>query len=118
MERFRREDLDCAKRHTLDYNDFKIEDRVLGRLPGDDAPVNQVQQDIQKEKDKIRRGMPLKVTISRDINEDIEKLNLEEVTDKDGNSMNKKFFILQVQSMSEVENFWLDSGIFSLNINN
>lgn len=62
--------------------------------------------------------MPLKVTFSRDIKEDIEKLTLEEVTDKDGNSMNKNFFNLQVQSMTEVENFWLDTGIFSLNINN
>lgn len=104
--------------YTLDYNDFKIEDRVLGRLPQDDPPITQVQKGIQDEKDKIRRGMPLQVTISRELNEDIEKLTLEEVTDKDGSIMNKNFFNLQVQSMSEVENFWLDSGIFSLNIHN
>lgn len=103
--------------YTLDYHDFKIEDRVLGRFDEDNPPIDQVQQEIQKEKDKIRRGMPLIVTISRDINEDMEKLTLEEVTDKDGNTLNKNFFILQVQSMSEVENYWLDSGIFSLNIN-
>jgi len=103
--------------YTFAYNDFKIEDRVLGRFDEDNPPINQVQQEIEKEKNKIRRGMPLKVTISRDINEDIEKLTLEEVMDKDGNTMNKNFFNLQIQSMSEVENFWLDSGIFSLNIN-
>lgn len=103
--------------YTLDFNDFKIEDRVLGRFDEDNPPINLVQQEIQKEKDKILRGMPLKFTISRDINEDIEKLTLEEVTDKDGKPLNKNFFNLQVQSMSEVENFWLDSGIFSLNIN-
>ncbi|MBU0490052.1 MAG: virulence factor SrfB [Bacteroidetes bacterium] len=103
--------------YTLDFNDFKIEDRVLGRFDEDNPPINQVQQEIQKEKDTIRRGMPLKVSISRDINEDIEKLTLEEVTDREGNSLNKNFFSLQVQSLSEVENFWLDSGIFSLNIN-
>ena len=104
--------------YTFDYNDFKIEDRVLGRFDDESTPINQVQQEIQKAKDKIRKGMPLKVTISRDINEDIEKLTLEEVTDKDGNTINKNFFNLQIQSMSELENFWLDSGIFSLNINN
>jgi len=104
--------------YTLDYNDYKIEDRVLGRFDEDDFQMNQFQQGIQSEKDKIRRGMPLKITISRDINEDIEKLILDEVTDKDGNILNKNFFILQVQSMSEAENFWLDSGIFSLNISN
>ena len=62
--------------------------------------------------------MPLKITIERDINEDIEVLKLEEIIDKEGNSMNKNFIILQVQSMSEIENFWLDSGLFSLSINN
>ena len=103
--------------YTFDYNDFKIEDRVLGRFPQNNPPINQVHQEIQREKDKIRRGMPLKVTISRDIADDIENLTLEEVVDNDGNTLNKNFFILQVQSMSEVENFWLDSGIFSLNIN-
>ncbi|MBK7816387.1 MAG: hypothetical protein IPJ60_01825 [Sphingobacteriaceae bacterium] len=49
--------------------------------------------------------MPLKFTISRDFNEDIEELALDEVIDKDGNPMNKSFFILQLQSMSEIEDF-------------
>ena len=62
--------------------------------------------------------MPLKATIERDANEDIERLNLVEITDKNGNLLKTQFFSLQVQSMSEIENFWLDSGIFSLNINN
>ena len=62
--------------------------------------------------------MPLKITIERDINEDIEVLKIAEITDKDGNPMNKNFIILQVQSTSEIENFWLDSGMFSLSINN
>ncbi|GHV19838.1 virulence factor [Bacteroidia bacterium] len=103
--------------YTLDYNDYKIEDRVRGRL--DDAPTqNEVEQGIRAEKEKIRRGIPLNVTIERDVNDDIEKLNLVEITDKEGNTLNAKFFNLQVQSMSEVENFWLDSGIFSINLNN
>jgi hypothetical protein len=103
--------------YTLDYNDYKIEDRVRGRL--DDEPTqNEVEQGIRTEKEKIRRGMPLDVTIERDVNDDIEKLNLVEITDKEGNTLNAKFFNLQVQSMSEVENFWLDSGIFSINLNN
>lgn len=104
--------------YTLGYNDFKIEDRVLGRFDDDNPPMNQVQEEIQREKDKIRRGMPLQITISRDINEDVEKLVVEEVMDKEGNTVNKNFFNLQVQSMSEVENFWLDTGIFSINLNN
>jgi hypothetical protein len=104
--------------YMFDFDDYKIEDRVLGRIEEENPPTNQVQEAIQKEKDRIRKGMPLKITISRNLNEDIEKLTLEEVIDKDGNTLNKNFFSLQVQSMSEADNFWLDSGIFSLNIQN
>ncbi len=103
--------------YTLDFNDFKIEDRVRGRFD-ETVDINTIQQEINKEKDKIRSAMPLKITIERDINEDIEVLKLEEITDKEGNSMNKNFIILHVQSISEIENFWLDSGMFSLSINN
>jgi hypothetical protein len=102
--------------YLLDYNDSKIEDRVRGQLD-DNPPQNSVKEKMIAEKDKIRKGMPLKITIERDANEDIEKLNLVEVTDKNGNTLNTKFFAMQVQSMSEVENFWLDSGIFAINVN-
>ncbi|MBK7305339.1 MAG: virulence factor SrfB [Saprospiraceae bacterium] len=71
---------------------------------------------LKKKRIKFLRGFPLKVKISRDRNVDIEKLILDEVSDRDGNSLPKNFFIMQVQSMSEIENFWLDSGIFSLNL--
>jgi hypothetical protein len=101
--------------YTFDFNDYKLEDRVKGRLD-DENDVNAVQTGIDAEKAKIRRNMPLKATIERDMNEDIELLRIEEIVGKDGNTLNKNFFNLQVQSMSEVDNFWLDSGIFSLNV--
>jgi hypothetical protein len=102
--------------YIFDFDEFKLEDRIKGRLI-DENDRNAVQTGIDNEKAKILQSMPLKVTIVRDMNEDIELLRLEEVLDKDGNSKPTNFFTLQVQSMSEVENFWLDSGIFSLNIN-
>ena len=71
---------------------------------------------IEAEKTKIRRKMPLKLTIERDKNEDIELLRIENIEDNEGNSLSLNFFALQVQSMSELDNFWLDSGIFSLNM--
>ncbi len=102
--------------YTLDFDDYKLEDRVKGRLD-DESDVNAVQMGVDEEKRKIRRKMPLKITIERDKNEDIELLRVEEIVDSEGNSLSKNFFALQIQSMSELENFWLDSGIFSLNVN-
>jgi hypothetical protein len=101
--------------YTLDLNDFRIEDRVKGRLQNEND-VNTVQMGVNAEKEKIRKKMPLKITISRDKNEDIELLKIEGIEDCEGKSLPLNFFVLQVQSISEPENFWLDSGIFSLNI--
>lgn len=103
--------------YVLDFNDEKLEDRIMGRLQNEDD-VNALKIGVEDEKRKIRSKMPLKVTIERDKNEDIELLRIEEIVDNEGNSLSKNFFVLQIQSMSELENFWLDSGIFSLNINN
>ncbi len=101
--------------YTFDFNDYKIEDRVKGRLD-DENDVNAVQMGVNAEKERIRKKMPLKVTITRDKNEDLELLRIEGIEDREGNSLPQNFFVLQVQSISEPENFWLDSGIFSLNI--
>lgn len=101
--------------YTLDFNDYKIEDRVKGRLDNEND-VNAVQTGINAEKANIRKKMPLKITIERDKSDDLELLRIEGIEDKEGNSLSPHFFSLQVQSMSELENFWLDSGIFSLNI--
>jgi len=103
--------------YMLDFDDYKLEDRVKGRLDEDlENDEDAIKTGVNAEKAKIR--MPLNVTIERDMNEDIELLRIEEIVDREGNAVNRNFFSLQVQSMGEVENFWLDSGIFSLNVNN
>jgi len=101
--------------YTFDFNDFKIEDRVKGRLVNEND-VNAVQLGVNNEKEIIRKKLPIKITISRDKNEDIEFLQIEGIEDNQGNSLSNNFFELQVQSISEPENYWLDTGIFSLNI--
>jgi hypothetical protein len=103
--------------YVIDFNLEKIEDRVKGRLD-DENDVNAVQSGVENEIDKIIRKCPLKITIERDYNEDRELLRIDSVTTREGEELNKNFLSLQVQSMSEAKDFWLDSGIFSLNINN
>jgi hypothetical protein len=102
--------------YNFNFNEFNLEDRVRGRLE-DAYDINAVQRAVSLEKEKIKAKMPLKVTILRDYSQDLELLRFEDVLDKNGESVNSNFFSLQVQSMSEVDDFWLDSGVFSLNIN-
>lgn len=103
--------------YTLDINIEKLEDNVKGWLD-DENDVNAVQNAIEKEITKIRQKLPIKVTIERNMNEDMELLRINSVSSHEGEEMSTNMFTLQVQSMSEAKDFWLDSGIFTLNINN
>jgi hypothetical protein len=102
--------------YTLGFNDDNIEDCAKGRVD-DEEDVEAVRLEVERIKDKIIRSRPLSVTIERDISEDIERLRIDSVVDAEGNDISKNFFCLQVQSMSEIDNFWLDSGLFPLNLN-
>lgn len=103
--------------YMIDFNEYKIEDRVRGRYD-DDVDDNTINMAIKNEKQKITRGFPLKVRLARDYTADKEKLLVDDIVDCNGNPVNRNFINLQVQSMSEVDNYWLDSGIFNLNVNN
>jgi hypothetical protein len=102
--------------YMLDFNIEKIEDRVKGWLD-DENDVNAVQSGVENEIIKMRRQMPFRITLSRDYREDREHLGIESVVSYGGNDLSSNFFSLQIQSMSETDDFWLDSGIFTLNTN-
>ncbi|MDR2693350.1 MAG: virulence factor SrfB [Chitinispirillales bacterium] len=99
--------------YTFDFDESKIEAVVKE----DNEDAGAVRDAIERKKDALLRNRPLKVTIVRDKNENIEELTIDSIVDGAGNEKSKNFFNLQVQSMSEIDNYWLDSGIFSLNLN-
>jgi hypothetical protein len=102
--------------YTLEFNDEKIEDWVRGRME-DDSDIGDVRRTVEIEKEKISRRMPLKVVVEREYYENKELLRIDSVTDRNGDDLSINRFRLQVQSMSEMEDFWLDSGIFTLKTN-
>ena len=111
--------------YTLDFNmeriedriEKKIEDRIAEGSVDRDNQRNAVQEEVKETLAIMRGNMPLKVVVARNYSEDKERLSMESIVDKNGNDLPTRFFHLQVQSMSESEDFWLDSGIFLLNIN-
>jgi hypothetical protein len=100
--------------YTLDFNIESIEDKVCERLDNKND-INAIQQGIDAEIYKVRRKMPLKVTVERDYNDDKELLRIESITNRDGDNLSVRLFNMQIQSMSEMNKFWLDSGIFHKN---
>jgi hypothetical protein len=101
--------------YVLGFNHSKIEDRVRGRFP-DNIDIQTIRAAIDIELEKLVKQSPYTITIERDYEDDKELLKLETVLNRDGDELNMRFISLQVQSMSESKDFWLDSGIFSLNI--
>ncbi len=105
--------------YVLDFNENKIKERMINKLDlGDDQ---QAIADAQfRELERVRKLSPFKFGIVREsYMEDKELLKIDSVTDCNGEDLPTAYFSLQVQSMSEDVNYWLDSGEFTnLSINN
>jgi len=100
--------------YFLDFNTDNMELNYRSKGVND---LNQLKAMVEAEKIRIRSKMPLSVSITReDYKVDKESLLLESVTDKEGEELPLRFFTLQIQSMNEPENFWLDTGEFILDI--
>lgn len=100
--------------YVFDFNIDKIEEKIKGSLDNEED-LNTIQNGVQKEIDKIIKKCPLRITLERDYQDDKELLTIISVETYEGDEINKNLFTLQVQSMHEPEDFWLDSGIFNLN---
>jgi hypothetical protein len=102
--------------YTIDFNYYKIRDRAKGQIKDDNPPEHEVDLKVIKIIDELKNNFPLTIKLNRDFNENKEKIEIDEVLDKNGKSINKNFIKIHVQSMSEPEKFWLDTGIFNLGL--
>ena len=100
--------------YMLDFNKDKIEERIIDRNGLDDDDKRQVKDAVEKELERLRKLSPYKLNIVREnYPEDKETLKIESVEDRNHEDLPVAYFSLQVQSMSESENYWLDSGEFT-----
>lgn len=80
--------------------------------------LNELNDLTESEVIKITKAKPLKFNVTRDdYQEDKEALTLEAVINADGEELRLKNFRLQVQSIAEGDNYWLDTGAFKLGLN-
>lgn len=102
--------------YRLSFNDEEIAKKILQRGYVEGAELESEIADIKK---NIRMRTPLTMVILReDYVTNKEKLIIESVYDRNNNNddLPTKYFNLQIQSLSEDEDFWLDSGVFKLSI--
>lgn len=116
--RFWTRQLDSVKYPTrpfymLDFNEEKIKERVIEKLGLHAFDKKSINDATVRELEKLRSLSPFKFRIVREsYNEDKESLKIDSVEDRNQNELPVSNFTLQVQSMSESDNYWLDSGEF------
>jgi hypothetical protein len=102
--------------YTLDFNVCKIEERIQSRLNDDDR--RRIKDAVDREIERLRNLSSFKFNIVREnYLEDRETLEIESAEDCNYEDLPVAYFSLQVQSMSESKNYWLDSGEF-VNLSN
>jgi hypothetical protein len=102
--------------YSISINDYEISKFVKTRYPERENAFYEEQ--ISIEKNKIHQKFPLKITLSRDIDESKEQLKIESVEDNEGNEKSNKFFKLNYQTLDNENGYWLDTCEFILNARN
>jgi len=105
--------------YVLDFNEAKIEERIISKFGFEDDYKREIKEAVEAEIERLQKLAPFKFTIVREnYPQDKETLKIESVEDRSHEEIPVMYFSLQIQSMSEGENYWLDSGEFSnLSIN-
>jgi hypothetical protein len=98
---------------TVSIDDKEIMKTIKTRFPNKDNAFYEEQLGL--EKNKIYQNLPLKITLSREIDESKEKLKIESVEDSDGNDKSNRYFKLNYQTLNNENGYWLDTCEFILN---
>jgi hypothetical protein len=75
-----------------------------------------VSDHLENYKTKLKSKLPFQISISREFEEDKEKIKLDEILDNNGDSIGKGSFSLSIQTIPNSNGYWLDSGEFTLKI--
>jgi len=99
--------------YSISIDDKEISKTIKTRYPNKDNSY--YEEKISIEKNKIYQNLPLKITLSREIDESKEQLKIESVEDNEGNDKINKYFKLSYQTLDNENGYWLDTCEFILN---
>lgn len=113
--------------YCLDFNYRTLREEAVktlmrtGAYPPDISPELLPRDVVDDYMETIRlrtcTHLPLMFSLERDYITDKEHIAVTTITDNEGNSINPKLFKLRLQSRSDNEAGWLDTGIFILHLN-
>ena len=99
--------------YSIDFNRFKMADSIRKKaFLNNDYPTDaKVSGLINESIDSLKKRMPFKMTIERDV-EDKENLSIVSIVDKYGNDVKESNLEIHIQSLGIDDKYWLDSGAF------
>lgn len=94
-----------------------VEDIKRERNTDSVIPINTIYDNIDMQKFRAMSKVPLYFSFERDYYNNKEKLVIRSVENREHNPLWTKQFCLGLQTRTDDENSWLDSGVFTLHIN-
>lgn len=98
--------------YSISLDSSEINKAVKIRFPNKEQSFYEEQ--INLEKNRIFQNLPLKITLSRELDDSKEQLKIESVEDAEGNDKPNKFFKLNYQTLDNQNGYWLDTCEFIL----
>ena len=101
--------------YTIDFNRYKIADRIRRKAILNDGTTYtdaKVQSMVNDQIEELKRRMPFKLTIDRDL-EDKESLKISSIIDNEDKEVIDGNVEIHIQSLGVDEKYWLDSGAFN-----
>jgi hypothetical protein len=99
--------------YNISFDNKEILNSVSARFPGKDDEF--CREQASQIKSSIYKCLPLKITLSRNIDESKEKVKIEGIEDSEGNERPSKYFSLSYQTLANDNGYWLDTCEFILN---
>ena len=100
--------------YCIDFNRYKMKEsarRNYERTHEEYATEAKLHAIVNEMIDELKKRMPFRVVIERGY-DDLEALEIQNVTDKDGNEVSDSCLEIHVQSLGVNDQYWLDSGVF------
>lgn len=101
--------------YKIDFDHRYINMQIRNQLQRDGVSSSDLHiRSLQEGKvQELRKKRPFRISIERE-QENKESLNISSVIDRNGQEINPKLFMINIQSLGSKNNYWLDSGIFDI----
>lgn len=102
--------------YVLDINFDQIEARIKKENKGKTLTRRDLQYKTLEYREQLLRNSPLVFTILRDDDDNKEALTIESIKAENDIELSPSDFQLSIQSLNDPDCYWLDSGVFDINI--